>query len=70
MLVKLILKRILELFEPDDAFFEILRDKKVINAMVKEIANDCGFSDANYMIRLFKRRFGCTPKDFRTNYFA
>ena len=26
------------LWEPDDAFFEILRDKRVINAMVKDIA--------------------------------
>ncbi len=26
------------MWEPDDAFFEILRDKKVINAMVKDIA--------------------------------
>lgn len=26
------------LWQPDDAFFEILRDKRVINAMVKEIA--------------------------------
>ena len=28
------------LWEPDDAFFEILRDKKVINAMVKDIAGE------------------------------
>jgi len=27
-----------ELWEPDDAFFDILRDKRVINAMVKDIA--------------------------------
>jgi len=26
------------MWEPDDAFFEILRDKKIINAMVKDIA--------------------------------
>jgi len=26
------------LWEPDDAFFDILRDKRVINAMVKDIA--------------------------------
>jgi len=26
------------MWEPDDAFFEILRDKTVINAMVKDIA--------------------------------
>ena len=49
---------------------EVAKSLRISSAMVKEIANDCGFSDANYMIRLFKRRFGCTPKEFRTNYFA
>lgn len=37
------------LWQPDDAFFDILRDKKVINAMVKEIAGkrtaDAAFTD-------------------------
>lgn len=40
------------------------------SAMIKEIAQDCGFSDSNYMIRLFKRRYNCTPKEFRINYCA
>ena len=34
---------------------------------VNEIATECGFSNANYMIRLFKRRYGCTPGDYRKN---
>jgi ParB family chromosome partitioning protein len=34
------------MWEPDDAFFDILRDKKVINAMVKDIAGKSA-ADAN-----------------------
>lgn len=32
---------------------------------VQEIASECGFSDANYFIRLFKRRTGLTPNQYR-----
>ncbi len=30
-----------------------------------EIAHKCGFSDANYFSRLFKRQYGLTPTAFR-----
>lgn len=32
---------------------------------VQEIASECGFSDASYFIRLFKRRTGLTPNQYR-----
>lgn len=34
---------------------------------VKEIAFACGFKESNYFIRVFKRRFGCTPTALRKN---
>ncbi len=33
-----------------------------------EIAIACGFTDSNYMIRSFKKRFGTTPGAYRSNY--
>lgn len=33
--------------------------------LVQEIAAECGFSDTNYFIRLFKRRTGVTPNQYR-----
>ncbi|MBQ9786662.1 MAG: helix-turn-helix transcriptional regulator [Lentisphaeria bacterium] len=32
-----------------------------------EVALACGFSDSNYMIRSFKKRFGITPGNYRAN---
>lgn len=32
---------------------------------VSRIAFDCGFSDAAHFSRVFKARFGCTPREFR-----
>lgn len=34
---------------------------------IKQIARQCGFTDANYFARIFKKRFGCTPSDFKWN---
>jgi AraC-like DNA-binding protein len=32
---------------------------------IVEIAMDCGFSDAKYLIKYFRRFFHATPSDFR-----
>ncbi|MDR2054007.1 MAG: helix-turn-helix domain-containing protein [Treponema sp.] len=34
---------------------------------VQEIADQCGFLDTNYFSRIFKRHFGVSPKEFRSN---
>jgi AraC-like DNA-binding protein len=46
---------------------EIIIQLENSSTTINEIASDCGFSNANYMIRLFKQRYGCTPGDFRCN---
>jgi AraC-like DNA-binding protein len=35
---------------------------------VSEIANNCGFNNISNFNRLFKKKKGCTPKEFRENY--
>ena len=35
---------------------------------VSEIAYDCGFNNISNFNRLFKKRKGCTPKEFRDNF--
>lgn len=35
---------------------------------VSEIAYDCGFNNISNFNRLFKKKKGCTPKEFRDNY--
>lgn len=32
---------------------------------IKEIACDTGFSDANYFAKVFRRKLGCSPSEFR-----
>ena len=32
---------------------------------IKLVARRCGFSDANYFTKVFRRFFGITPRDFR-----
>ncbi len=34
---------------------------------VAEIADECGFSSANYFVRAFKKKYGTTPGEFRKN---
>lgn len=34
---------------------------------LEEIASACGFYDANYLIKAFKRKYGITPGKFRNN---
>ena len=31
----------------------------------KEIAEECGFSNANYFAKVFRKKFGCSPSGFR-----
>lgn len=35
---------------------------------ISEIAYSCGFNNISYFNRVFKRKKGCTPKEFRENY--
>ncbi len=35
------------------------------NLTINEIAEDCGFNEANYFSRVFKERRGISPTDFR-----
>jgi AraC-like DNA-binding protein len=42
-----------------------LRDPAQVARSVMEIAFDCGFTDASYFCRSFRRRFGATPREYR-----
>ncbi|WP_210463349.1 AraC family transcriptional regulator [Rufibacter roseolus] len=35
---------------------------------IAEVALKCGFNNLSYFNRIFKRKNGCTPKEFRQNY--
>ena len=35
---------------------------------LEELARECGFYDANYLVKAFKRKYGVTPGKFRTKY--
>jgi AraC-like DNA-binding protein len=37
---------------------------------IQEIAEECGYQDVNYFIRLFKRKYGKTPREYRNAQFA
>jgi AraC-like DNA-binding protein len=32
---------------------------------VAEVAKKCGFEDASYFVRFFKKKTGCTPNEFK-----
>jgi YesN/AraC family two-component response regulator len=34
-------------------------------SLIQEVAEQCGFLDINYFSRLFKRRYGKSPREFR-----
>ncbi|MBQ1702207.1 MAG: helix-turn-helix domain-containing protein [Prevotella sp.] len=38
------------------------------NLSISEISYDCGFNNLSNFNRIFKRKKGCTPKAFRSNY--
>jgi len=35
---------------------------------IAEIAQDCGFKSAQYLHTVFKREFGCTPREYQQGY--
>ncbi|WP_397452855.1 XylR family transcriptional regulator [Pseudomonas sp. NA-150] len=37
-------------------------------AAIAEIAQDCGFKSAQYLHTVFKREFGCTPREYQQGY--
>lgn len=39
------------------------------NKNISDIASLCGFNNSSYFNKLFLRYIGCTPKQYRTNYF-
>ncbi|MGH9621806.1 MAG: helix-turn-helix transcriptional regulator, partial [Bryobacteraceae bacterium] len=41
----------------------LLREQSSVS--VTNLALSCGFSSSQYFATLFKRRFGCTPREFR-----
>lgn len=53
------------LFLKLDKVRKLLENKEI---SLTEAALSCGFSDSNYMIRSFKKRFGITPGAYRTSY--
>ena len=38
---------------------------RTTSASFKEIARDTGFANANYFAKVFRRKFGCSPSEFR-----
>jgi AraC-like DNA-binding protein len=44
---------------------DLLRDPRLFERTIGSIAYDAGFNDLSYFNRSFRRRFGCTPSDFR-----
>jgi AraC-like DNA-binding protein len=44
-----------------------LADQRFGHRLISDIAFDCGFGDLSYFHRAFRRRYGCTPGDIRTN---
>jgi AraC-like DNA-binding protein/quercetin dioxygenase-like cupin family protein len=52
------------LFLKLDKVRKLLENKSL---SMTEVALSSGFSDSNYMIRAFKKRFGITPGNYRTN---
>lgn len=45
--------------------YRLLVDPTRPDALVSSIAYDCGFADISHFNRVFRQRFGCTPRDVR-----
>lgn len=43
----------------------ILDEAPLVNVSIKEIASNWGFSDMTHFGRMFKREFGCSPREYR-----
>lgn len=58
-------------------FLDILKEERMQMAAelltktsrsVKEIAFACGYQESAYFMKVFKKNFGCTPSDYRSQY--
>jgi AraC-like DNA-binding protein len=45
---------------------QLLSDSRRTGCRISEIAWQCGFKDSDYFTRLFRRKFGASPKEWRT----
>lgn len=46
----------------------LLRARQLLagSRQIKDVARLCGFASQNYFTRIFRRRFGCTPTEYRS----
>ncbi|MGX7894653.1 helix-turn-helix domain-containing protein [Tsuneonella sp. HG222] len=51
-----------------DRASDLLADQRAAGLPVAEIAYRCGFLDAGYFARLFRKRFGITPREWRAGH--
>ena len=51
-----------------DRASDLLSDSRAAGLPVAEIAFRCGFLDAGYFTRLFRKRFGITPREWRAGH--
>jgi len=49
-----------------DAAIKLMKETKM---SIQEISEQCGFSDAGYFTRIFKKYHGITPKKYMSLYF-
>jgi AraC-like DNA-binding protein len=56
---------------------QYLRDARIKNAArmlsssgesIQAVAEKCGIPDSNYFVKLFRARYGCTPREYRKKY--
>ena len=40
---------------------------KKLELSIKEVSFDCGYSDQNYFSKIFRRKFGITPTEYRNS---
>jgi len=49
----------------EERFMKATSLLKNTGATITEVADRSGFADSNFFSRQFRRRFGCSPRDFR-----